>query len=343
MTSKELVLRAISFQEVPRVPTAVLDGYLWLLNRHQMSQQDLLDMEDDKAAELVVKYYETVGSDMIFAAATCGSALQEVLGGACDYSAVAAPVTVKRRAIQSLEQVRDYDPAQVWEKLQRHPILLSHRRRLQRIHELAGEEKLIMAFSLGPLTMAASLVGMENLLVALYEEPELVDEVLDFGQAMSHFLIDDQVAHGATGISLAEPLSSVNLISEDTFQTVSLPRVKRTVEAMKHHGLPVMLHICGDSASRLEPLRESGVDIFSLDGGDLKHILEISRGHYAVFGNLDTVQVMLDDTPESVARQAGELCAIAGLGGGFILAPGCDLPPATPLENILAMTGAARK
>ena len=92
MTGKELVLHAIAFQEAPRVPTAVLDGYLWLLNRRQMSQGDLLAMDDEKAAALVVEHYADLGSDMVFAASSCGSALQEVMGGVCDYSAVAAPV-----------------------------------------------------------------------------------------------------------------------------------------------------------------------------------------------------------------------------------------------------------
>ncbi len=343
MTGKELVLHAIAFQEAPRVPTAVLDGYLWLLNRRQMSQGDLLAMDDEKAAALVVEHYADLGSDMVFAASSCGSALQEVMGGVCDYSAVAAPVAVTKPAITDLEQIRGFDVDTVWEKLQQHPIFQSHRRRLQAMHRMVGEEKLIMAFSLGPLTMASTLVGMENLLAGLYEEPELVDEVLDFGQALSHRMLDDQMKHGATGISIADPLSSVNLISEDTFLNICLPRVKKTAQSMSHHGVPILLHICGDSTARLEPLKEAGIQIFSMDGGDLKTVLETAKGHYAVFGNLNTVSIMLNAAPDEVARQAKELCDIAGLHGGFILAPGCDLPPATPRENIVAMTGAAHR
>ena len=69
--------------------------------------------------------------------------------------------------------------------------------------------------------------------------------------------------------------------------------------------------------------------------------LDTVRGHYAIFGNLNTVEVMLNATSQEVRRIAGERCKIAGLGGGFILAPGCDLPPDTPLENVQAMVSAA--
>ena len=343
MTPKELVLRAVRFQEVPRLPAAVLDGHLWMMRRHGLSQRSLLDMPDEDYADLLVNTCEETGSDIVFAGSACIVAVQEVMGSVCDYSAVAAPVRTVKRAVRSLEDLRRFDAEAVWAAAARHPIVAGHRRRMELLRKKVGDRKLIMAFSLAPLTMAMTLVGMEDLLAGLSEEADLAAEAMEFGMALTRHMLDDQVAHGATGISMADPVSSVNVVSQETFLTLSLPRIRRMADAMRRHGLPIMLHICGDSTARLEPLRDAGVDIFSFDGGDLRAALETARGSYALFGNLDPVGLILNGTPETVAGRAAELAAIAGHGGGFILAPGCDLPPAAPLENVLAMTGAVRR
>jgi uroporphyrinogen-III decarboxylase len=46
---------------------------------------------------------------------------------------------------------------------------------------------------------------------------------------------------------------------------------------------------------------------------------------------------------EEVKKLSIERCQLAGKNGGFILAPGCDLPNATPLENVLAMVEGAQE
>ena len=54
-----------------------------------------------------------------------------------------------------------------------------------------------------------------------------------------------------------------------------------------------------------------------------------------------TVEVMLTAPEEKVYEMSKARCAEAQT--GFILAPGCDLPPATPYENIQAMMRAAKE
>lgn len=46
-------------------------------------------------------------------------------------------------------------------------------------------------------------------------------------------------------------------------------------------------------------------------------------------------------TPEQVYETCSKLGEIAGTDGGYVMMPGCDLPPAAPLENVLAMVRAA--
>jgi uroporphyrinogen decarboxylase len=54
-------------------------------------------------------------------------------------------------------------------------------------------------------------------------------------------------------------------------------------------------------------------------------------------GNVDSVQVMHQGTPEDVERESLECVKKAGAKGGFILSGDCELPPGIPVQNLRAM------
>jgi uroporphyrinogen decarboxylase len=338
MNSRELVLRAISFEKVPRVPTAVLDGQAFIAAQNNLTPQQTQMMDDQEFVDLLIREYDAIGSDLVYTSAGYYGAMHDVVGKLCG---VESPDPAKPVAPDP-DDVLALKANDIITAMDSHPAVQSTRRRIEAMNRAVGEEKLIMAFSIGPLTTAGMFLGMENLMTSMLEEPETVRKAMDLGIEISKFVVDDEVEHGSTAISTADPSSSSELISSDSFRDLALPALKVQTSAFAKHGLPVMLHICGDSTARLEDICDLDIDIFSLDGGDLSHELEVSRGHYAIFGNLNTVSVMKDADADTVARKSRELCEIAGLDGGFILAPGCDLPPATPRENVIAMTGAAR-
>ena len=57
----------------------------------------------------------------------------------------------------------------------------------------------------------------------------------------------------------------------------------------------------------------------------------------AFAGNMNPVAVMLKETPAGVAAACRQAIAAAGAAEGYILLPGCDIPPSTPIENVKAM------
>ncbi len=328
MTSKQLILDAISFKPVPRVPVAVLDGYNWMQKRAGITADDFFAMEDEKAADFVIGVYDEIESDLVYANAQANSAMRRVMQG----SKIAEP-----------KDICAYNAHNVFAKTENHEMWKFFRRQLALLDRKIGNEKLILAFGTGPLTSAAGTMGMENLMMALHEGSDDMQYIIDFSVDMTIKMINDQLDNGASAVSIADPVSSVNLISGEFFEKYSLPGLKRIFAETRRPGVPVMLHICGDTTTRLEPLIGSGIDIFSLDSVDINNALTLSRGDYAIFGNLNTVEVMLQATPDKVYDTAKKVCDRAGLGGGFILAPGCDLPPDTPFENIKAMVRAAKK
>jgi uroporphyrinogen decarboxylase len=75
---------------------------------------------------------------------------------------------------------------------------------------------------------------------------------------------------------------------------------------------------------------------------DMPRCKAAALGKAAIIGPVDPSAVMATGTPKDVAEKSRDAIEILAPGGGFILAPGCALPPSTPDENIDAMVETAR-
>jgi uroporphyrinogen decarboxylase len=68
-----------------------------------------------------------------------------------------------------------------------------------------------------------------------------------------------------------------------------------------------------------------------------------ATGIATLLGPVDPSEVMAYGTPELVTEKCNETLKNLSPGSGFILGPGCALPPSTPDDNIDAMIEAAKK
>ena len=330
MTSFDLIRKAIRYEPVPRPPVAVLDGYNWFLKRNGMTEQDLYAMSEEEAAAFILDQYDRIGSDMTYVGPLASGAVRETLSAMTGHTPpLAGPADASGLSGED-----------VFRRAAEHPLCRRLAGLLQAMNTRLAGRKPILAFSAGPLTSAAGLMGMETLMTFLTEDPEGMERVLDLCTDITIAALRFQLDNGATGISIADPVSAVNLISEEFFERFSLPRIRRIAGEFRSKDIPVMLHICGSSSPRVAPLVGSGINIYSMDDVPLAFAFEQAGGDFAIFGNLNTVQCMLTMSPDALYEKARELCLSAPT--GFILAPGCDLPPDTPEENLSAMVLAAR-
>jgi len=58
-------------------------------------------------------------------------------------------------------------------------------------------------------------------------------------------------------------------------------------------------------------------------------------------GNLDPSAMLRFGTPASIRAQTQALCREVGR-ARWIVSSGCDIPPGTPMENLIALAQAAR-
>jgi uroporphyrinogen decarboxylase len=58
---------------------------------------------------------------------------------------------------------------------------------------------------------------------------------------------------------------------------------------------------------------------------------------------VDPVKIMLNGSVLDVENRCKEIIKTAGTDGGFVLMPGCDIPPTVPFENIQKFIQVARE
>jgi uroporphyrinogen-III decarboxylase len=195
---------------------------------------------------------------------------------------------------------------------------------------------------------AIDLLGMETLFLKLYDEPEVVDailqQVVDYyaavserifaaaGDAIDIFFIGNDFG-GQTG----------PLLGEQLFRRFMFPHLQRLCRLGHDHGKLVMMHCCGSYVPLVPAMIEAGLDgVQALQPTTLDMqpaALKARFGRQLVFnGCIDSHHVLIEGTPGLVRQRTREVLDIMRPGGGYILSASHDyLLEETPVENVLAM------
>ncbi|MBQ9150936.1 MAG: uroporphyrinogen decarboxylase family protein [Clostridia bacterium] len=198
----------------------------------------------------------------------------------------------------------------------------------------------VLAGIIGPFSLAARLLDVTEIMMDCYDEPDMVHTVLTKCTA---FLIEYAKAYkaaGANGIVMAEPVSG--LLSPALEEEFSSPYVKQIVDAVQDDGFIVVYHNCGDNTPRMtESILSTGAAAYHFGNSiDMADMMTKFPSDTVVMGNVDPAGVLRQGTPETVREATlavmGKCCGYPN----FVISSGCDIPPATPWENIDAFFAA---
>lgn len=207
---------------------------------------------------------------------------------------------------------------------------------LRILKDKVGDTVPLIAGVVSPFTLAGHIRGIDNLLLDFFDNPEDVVNLINFCCEVcisySQYLGDN----GADCISLVEPSATSEVIGPKYFQEYASPYIKKVIKNLE---VPTILHICGNTVPILSFMGDTGVNGISID-----HVVDISEAKdkirkTALIGNINPVDPLLFGPVDQIVEQS-LLCVEKGVD---ILAPGCGLSPATPIENIRAMTSLAKR
>jgi len=210
------------------------------------------------------------------------------------------------------------------------------KQRIESVRKMAaevGQTHSVLGWVEGPMAEYADLRGVENTMMDLIDKPEIfikagrviIQNAVVFAVA--------QVRAGADMIGIGDAAAS--LIAPDMYKEFVLPLERKLIAAIHEAGAAVKLHICGNIKNHISYMAQSGADIIDVDWMvPLAKAREFVGPEVTLCGNFNPAGVLFEGSPQDVADAARQ-CLKAG-GYKFILMPGCEVPPATPEQNIRA-------
>ena len=340
MKPKERIKAALAHKPVDRTPFAVLNGQGWIAARNGLDMAKLLDLPD-AGAGLLVDAYREIGSDIMTSG--CGAAwpMMEVMGGKVDMNALSAEII--SRPISSLSETGNIDVNKVISDMRKNHYYRRTLVQMKNMRDIVKDEYVIGGGFFGPFTMAAQMLGVQDFMIELLDgEEEEIRAIIDFCAEIVIAYLDDLIDSGLDLITIPEPVASGDLISPSLYGEYALPADLKVKERLKDRCPDVLIHICGKTDKLVSAVAEAGFGVFSVDSIDMVKAQNDAAGRCALFGNLSPSLILAEKDPEQVYRISKELCEKMKSFGGFILAPGCDLAPNIPLENLQAMVNAAK-
>jgi len=216
------------------------------------------------------------------------------------------------------------------------PMVLSAMRRMK---EAVGETTALYGLICGPFTLASHLRG-NDIFMDMYDDEEYVKDLLgycvDCGKLMSDYFIEA----GMDVIAVVDPL--VSQISSAHFEEFLTDPFADLFAHIKEKGAFSSFFVCGDATRNIEVMCKTKSDSISVDENvDILAAKAITdKYNILIGGNIPLTSIMLHGTQQDNMKYVVDLLAKVKEYKNLIIAPGCDMPYAVPIDNVIGITQA---
>lgn len=325
-------------QPVDRLPIVLFDNIFScrLINQ----PYGISESKADLIAEKLIASYRCFGHDGVSVVYGIHG-LGQMLGSTVKYEDHAPP-SITSYALNDLDQLHTLN----WEvtAFENDDLQKMLYQAILHISDEIGQEVETRLHICCPFTAAAGIVEPEHMLRQTRKKPENVHRLLQLTTACLKKIVDQFSQIGPLFFSMSDPVASGSLVSPKVYKEFCLPYSKDLAHYIKDKNKEVSMHICGNTRKIWESIQSIPIDSFSMDQVvDLAEAKSVIGDHCTLLGNVPPVEVFLQGTPNQMTETV-ESCFEKAIDSpkGFQLAPGCDVPLATPLENIEAYMTAGR-
>ncbi len=326
MNGKELLLSALRGEETSRpawVPFVGCHGG-FLINKtatEYLQSAELMVEGLKKANEL----YKPDGLPVMFDL----QVEAEILGCRLHWADEVPPAVTSHPLAegQKMEDLPELD-----ETKGRFPVVIQA---LETLKKEIGEETALYGLICGPFTLALHLLG-NDIFLDMYDEPEVVQDVVNYCADICIQSADIYLKHGADVIAVVDPMTSQ--ISPDHFEEFVTPAMNRVYDHIRAQGGISSIFVCGDVTRNLEVMVKTTADSICVDEQiDMANLRQLCEAEDKAFGgNIKLTAVLLLGDEDDTKMEVLDIMEKSGT-KGFILAPGCDLPYAVPVKNLQAV------
>lgn len=337
MTPPKLFLSALHGEPTPRLAAAPLTVHFCArvagISLHRYTS------DATALADAIIRTYERFRPDAVCVSADTWVSAQ-AMGASVGPLAEDQPWGgLGEPRVRHLADVRAIPPPDV-ARQGRYPLMLEALRRV--VAAIGRETTVVACFDQYPFSLAAALMDINELMLALDDDPALVRALME--RCLEYALAYGRALAKAGADVLTGGDSPAGLIGPRRYRAIALPYEQRLIAGLKAAtGKPVSLHICGDASAILGDMASSGADLLELDyRTDLARAVHAVGPDVAIWGNLDPVSVFTQSTPAGVTLAARNALAAAAGHRRYILGSGCTLAVETPFANVDAFIAAAK-
>ena len=222
-------------------------------------------------------------------------------------------------------------------------------RQVKEAVEEAGDEIAVFGSVRGTFGFLFIALGLENLTYAMYDDPELLTEIIEAADAFWTKLGLRLIEAGCTALYVANDMgmNGSTLISPAQLREFFFPSLRKQIATWKAAGGKVLFHSCGNVDAVLEDLADMGIDALNniqvFSGMNLQSVKERIGDRVTIVGNVDATGVMCSENREDIAEAIRQVVETAGGDGGLIIATDHSFHEGIPQKNVLYFLEKARE
>lgn len=197
-----------------------------------------------------------------------------------------------------------------------------------------GDTTALYGLITGPFTLASHLRGTD-LFLDMYDDEEYVKGLLDYCAKVALRMASLYIAAGMDVIAVVDPL--VSQISEEHFTEFLHDPYTSIFNNLRNQDAFSSFFVCGDATRNIEAMCLCAPDSISIDENiDIKAAKQICDKHnVTIGGNIQLTVTMLHGSQQANMQAVLNIVDACGT-RNLIVSPGCDMPYATPPENVIA-------
>ncbi len=203
-----------------------------------------------------------------------------------------------------------------------------------------GDQTALYGLVCGPFTLASHLRGTD-IFMDMFDQPDFLHDLLAYSVQVTNRMADYYAEAGMDVIAVVDPL--VSQISPRHFSTFLSPAFATVFQYVHQMGVFSSFFVCGDATKNIEVMCQTGPDAISIDENinmvEAKKITD--RYNITLGGNLPLTTVMLLGSQQDNMKYTLDLLDSLPH-HNLIIAPGCDMPYDTPIENVIGVGEAIR-
>ena len=189
---------------------------------------------------------------------------------------------------------------------------------------------------------AWTLAGMERVLMAMVDDTQFLNQLLDRILAFNLELIEKACAYPIDAMRFGDDWGQQRglIMGPALWREMIGPRVRQMYGLVKSKGKKVFIHSCGKVDELFPDLIESGLDVFNPFQPEVMDVFQMKRRYgdrLTFFGGISTQKTLPYGTTSQVKDEVGRLLDEIGRSGGYIASPAHDIPKDARPENIAAM------